>query len=113
MQTFTKLLGLAACVSVIDLSAAEPQLPEKDQRTGPVRTLNTPRTFPEIKSKAEWEQRAQSIREQALVSFGLWPLPEKTPLNAKIFGRIERDGYSVEKVYFQSYPGFYVAGNLY
>jgi dienelactone hydrolase len=30
-----------------------------------------------------------------------------------VFDRIERDGYSVEKVYFQSYPGFFVAGNLY
>ena len=40
-------------------------------------------------------------------------MPEKTPLNAKVFGRIERDGYSIEKVYFQSYPGFYVGGNLY
>jgi len=38
---------------------------------------------------------------------------EKTPLKAEIFDRIEREGYSVEKVYFQSYPGFYVAGNLY
>src|SRR5208283_1611530 len=54
-----------------------------------------------------------AIREQILVSSGLWPMPERTPLRAKVFGRIERDGYSVEKVYFQSYPGFYVAGNLY
>ncbi|MBM3892710.1 MAG: hypothetical protein FJ388_26630, partial [Verrucomicrobia bacterium] len=44
---------------------------------------------------------------------GLWPAPEKCPLNGKIFGRIERDGYSVEKVYFESWPGFYVTGNLY
>src|SRR5262249_41616087 len=35
------------------------------------------------------------------------------PLNAHVFGKIERDGYSIEKVYFQSYPDFYVAGNLY
>ena len=75
--------------------------------------LNTPRTFPKIDSKAEWQKRAQEIREQVLVSCGLWPIPEKTQLKAHVFGKMIRDGYSIEKVYFQSYPGFYVAGNLY
>ncbi len=78
-----------------------------------VKDLNTKRAFPEIKTKAEWQKRAQEIREHVLVSCGLWPMPDKTPLNAKIFGRIEREAYSVENVYFESYPGFYVAGNLY
>ena len=41
------------------------------------------------------------------------PTETKEGLNAKVFGRVERDGYSVEKVYFQSHPGFYVGGNLY
>ncbi len=77
------------------------------------KTLNTVRTFPEIKTRAEWKGRAQEIREQVLVSCGLWPLPEKAPLNAQVFGKIERDGYSVEKVYFQTYPGVYLGGNLY
>ncbi len=83
------------------------------QNPPPPTTLNTVRTFPEIKTRAEWKERAQAIREQILVSCGLWPLPEKTPLRANVFGRIERDGYSVEKVYFQTYPGVYLAGNLY
>ncbi len=78
-----------------------------------LKDLNTPRVFPKIESKAEWKNRAMAIREQALVSCGLWPMPEKTPLHAKVFGKVLRDGYSVEKVYLQSYPGFYVAGNLY
>ena len=47
------------------------------------------------------------------MSAGLWPMPEKGPLNAHVFGRIERGDYSVEKVYFESHPGFYVTGNLY
>ncbi|QJE96621.1 alpha/beta hydrolase family protein [Luteolibacter luteus] len=76
-------------------------------------TLNTPREFPSIDSREEWQSRAKDIREQILVSCGLWPLPDKVALGAKIFGKIERDGYSVEKVYFKTYPGFYLAGNLY
>lgn len=113
MKTIARIffVGLALTTSIS--FAAQISLPERDQRATSVQTLNTPRTFPDIKSKAEWEQRAQAIHEQVLVSCGLWPLPVKTPLDAKIFGRIERDGYSVEKVYFQSYPGFYVGGNLY
>ena len=78
-----------------------------------VKTLNTLRNFPQIESKKEWEARAKEIREQALVSCGLMPMPAKTPLNARVFGKVEREGYSIEKVYFESIPGFYVAGNLY
>ena len=78
-----------------------------------VRTLDTPRSFPPIATEARWRERSQVIREQTLVSSGLWPMPEKTPLQARVFDKVERDGYSVEKVYFQSLPGFYVCGNLY
>jgi dienelactone hydrolase len=112
MNTITKAFCVTAFLTA-HAHAAEPALTEKDQRASSIQTLNTLRSFPEIKSKAEWQLRALAIREQVLVSCGLWPMPEKTPLNAKIFGRTERDGYSVEKVYFQSYPGFYVGGNLY
>jgi hypothetical protein len=78
-----------------------------------IRDKDTPRTFPEISSRAEWQARAKEIREQVLVSCGLWPMPERPPLEPHVFGKIERDGYSVEKVYLQTLPGFYLAGNLY
>lgn len=113
MHTFTSVVSVAVFALATLCFAADPSLPDRDQRSVSIKTLDTPRTFPEVKSKSDWERRAQSIREQALVSCGLWPPPEKTPLNAKVFGRIERDGYSVEKVYFESYPGFFVGGNLY
>jgi dienelactone hydrolase len=80
---------------------------------GKIKDLNTPRTFPQIQSKSAWQSRAAEIRENVLVSCGLWPMPEKTSLNAHVFGRVERDGYSIEKVYFETYPGFILAGNLY
>ncbi len=76
-------------------------------------TLNTPRVFPPVASRAEWQERARDIRQQVLVSCGLWPMPERTPLKARVFDRVEHGDYSVEKVWFQSWPGFYVCGNLY
>jgi len=90
------------------------RLPATDQRAvGKPHNLDTPRTFPKLANLAEWEARRTAIREQILVSCGLWPLPPKTPLRARIFGKVVRDGYTIEKVYFQTYPGFYLAGNLY
>jgi dienelactone hydrolase len=64
-------------------------------------------------TKEAWEARKAVLKEQLLVSQGLWPMPDKTPLNAVVHGKIERDGYTVEKVFFASHPGHYVTGNLY
>jgi dienelactone hydrolase len=89
------------------------KLPEWDTRAKEVRTLNTPRQFPEVTTKAAWEKRAKEVREQLLVSCGLWPMPEKTPLKARISDRVDRDGYSIEKALIETLPGFYLAGNLY
>ena len=88
-------------------------LPAKDARLE-VRTLDTPRVPPRFDSQAKWETRAAQLRTQILSAAGLWPLPERTPLKAQIFDRIDgKEGYSVEKVYFESYPHFFCTGNLY
>jgi len=95
------------------LEASRPgDLPARDRRLE-VRTLDTPRMPPSSKSRAAWEERAAKLREQILVAAGLWPMPEKTPLRVQVFDRIEQEGYSVEKVYFESYPRFYCTGNLF
>jgi dienelactone hydrolase len=60
-----------------------------------------------------WEARRKQLREQVLVAEGLWPMPEKTPLNPVVHGKVERDDYTIEKVFFASMPGHYVSGNLY
>ena len=80
---------------------------------GAVKDLNTAKEFPLISSRQQWTERAQEIRTQILVSCGLWPMPAKTALQPHIFDRVEREGYSVEKVYFETLPGFYLCGNLY
>ena len=65
------------------------------------------------KSVDEWQQKRPRLYQEYMHMLGLWPLPEKTPLNPVIHGKIERDGYTVEKVFFASLPGHYVTGNLY
>lgn len=57
--------------------------------------------------------RADRVRRIMQVTMGLWPMPERTPLNAIIHSRLNLGDYSVEKVYFESIPGFFVTGNLY
>jgi len=88
------------------------KLPE-DARLQPLKDLDGYFPFTPPASKAAWEKRAERVRRQIFVSQGLWPMPAKTPLNAVIHGRTERGDYTVEKVYFESAPGFFVTGNLY
>jgi hypothetical protein len=85
----------------------------KDARLGKPKDLNGYFPFTPPATKEGWNDRAKQVRVQTLVALGLWPMPEKTPLNAVIHGKIERDGYTIEKVYFASMPGHYVTGNLY
>lgn len=61
----------------------------------------------------EARRHAARVRRVMLVTMGLWPMPERTPLNAVVHGKLAVDDYTIEKVYFESYPGFFVTGNLY
>jgi hypothetical protein len=84
-----------------------------DSRLGPLRGESGDFSFAPAKSADQWRERAQHVRRSMLVSLGLWPMPTKTPLNAVIHGKLELDDYTVEKVYLESLPGFYVTGSLY
>jgi dienelactone hydrolase len=95
------------------VASSEEKLPARDERAGPPRTLNTLRDFPEVDSRAAWETRREDIRRRVLVSCGLWPMPARPAVEARVFDRVERDGYTVEKVWLQTWPGFYLAGNLF
>lgn len=85
-----------------------------DPRLGELKDLHGEFPFlPVPKSKTAWLERANEVRQRILVSSGLWPMPPRPPVSATIHGRVDRDDYTVEKVYFESYPGLYVTGNLY
>lgn len=64
-----------------------------------------------LKTKADAEAYVKSVQERIRQAFG--PLPEKTPLNAKVTKVVERDAYRLENITFESRPGYLVTGNLY
>ena len=64
-----------------------------------------------LKTQADAEAYVKSVQERIRECFG--PLPEKTPLNAKVTKTLERDGYHIENIVFESRPNFLVTGNLY
>lgn len=88
-------------------------IPDRDQRLTEIRHLDLTYTLAEPRSLGEWKTRADQLRKQILVSAGLWPTPHKIPIKANIFGKVDRGDHTIEKVYFESYPGFYVTGNIY
>jgi dienelactone hydrolase len=84
-----------------------------DWRREPLKDLNGYFPFTPAKSEQAWRERQERVRRQVKVALGLWPAPTTVPLEPVIHGKIDHVDYTVEKVYFQSLPGFYVAGNLY
>ena len=65
-----------------------------------------------IKTPADVMARADFVRAEFLRALGGLP-SERTPLNARITGTLERDGYRIEKLFFESQPGFFVTANVY
>jgi dienelactone hydrolase len=104
--------SFAAALDVLRgrIDAAEPP---PDPRRATVRTNRQGADFHPPGTAEAWGDRARHLREQLLVTLGLWPMPDRLPLDPKVYGKLERDGYTIEKVVFETLPGFTLAGNLY
>ncbi len=77
------------------------------------RTLDSHFPFFPPDSVEEWTERSAALRLHLQMSLGLWPWPDKTPLNPVEHGTIDQGDYTVSKVFFESFPGYYVTGSLY
>lgn len=60
-----------------------------------------------------WPARQAEMRQQLQRMLGLDPWPARGDLQPVITGKVDGDGYVVEKLQFQSLPGLYVTGDLY
>ena len=69
------------------------------------------RRWQQIDDLRSWESYALALKEKLLLSIG--GLPEKTPLQPEVVAVLERPDFRVEKLLYQSLPGFYVTAALF
>src|ERR1700753_3207530 len=81
-------------------SVAQRQLQERAGVIGGIHTV------------AQAEQRKAEVRNKLLQDLG--GLPDyHGPLNARITGKIKNASYTIEKVLYETLPGFFVTANVY
>ena len=118
MKTSSRVL----CVTCIAASvAAAGAFQRPDAPTPLVRELNAlaqrqladrAAAVAAIRTSAAADARKAEVRERILGLLG--GLPEtRSPLNAKVTRTIERDGFVIEHVLFESLPQYFVTANLY
>lgn len=92
----------------------EPDFEPQRSRLPYLRSLNDGGRFLTPPTElSTWQRRREYLKAQILVSAGLWPEVPRGQLNAQIYGKELRDGYSIERVVIETIPGFYLTGNLY
>ncbi|MBI3697773.1 MAG: acetylxylan esterase [Acidobacteria bacterium] len=70
------------------------------------------RAIAQIRTKEDLERRKKVVREKILRLIG--GLPEvRGPLNTRDVGALDRGDYRIEKIIYESLPGFYVPANVY
>lgn len=76
--------------------------PAHDRREAELAALKTP---------ADWQAYLAALRGRLADFFG--PFPERTPLRPRVTGTLARGSHAIEKVIFESRPGYYVTANFY
>lgn len=65
-------------------------------------------------SRPDWEDRSEVIRDGIISGMKLDQMPKRdTPFHVLIHSTREMDGYIVENIAIESFPGFFITGNLY
>jgi dienelactone hydrolase len=71
------------------------------------------RCLADVKTLDDWNAKKSEYRRQLAEMLGLWPMPQKTDLQANVTSKTESEEFTVERLNFQSMPHLYVTGDLY
>jgi cephalosporin-C deacetylase-like acetyl esterase len=63
-----------------------------------------------LSTNADWTNYQNELKSKFGASLTKF---QKTPLNAKVTGKLERENFMVEKIIFESHPGFYVTAAMF
>ena len=76
---------------------------DTDSRLTDLLDLNGYFPFTPSETPEAWAVRKKQLHQQLLVANGLWPMPEsRPPVAATVHGRVQREGYTVDRVFFES-----------
>ncbi len=99
-------------VGLEDFRNVKTMLPDSVNAQAKALLAERARKIQSFTSPQQVTERKAYIRARMLQTLG-GAFPERTPLNARTVGVIERNGYKIEKVIFESQPKFYVTASLY
>lgn len=69
------------------------------------------KTMAKLQTTQDYLARQEAVRKKLYQLVG--PFPEKTPLNARVTGVLRMEDYQVEKLLYESLPGYYVTAALF
>src|SRR3954454_11319242 len=107
-------LCVAQTASELNFTSAIGELRDMPQRLPRYfvqQTQNRLSARPVPSDQSALKARGAQVRQQILKNIG--SLPERTPLNARVVGVVDRPSYRIEKIIFESQPKFFVAASLY
>lgn len=79
-----------------------------------LRDYNTHCPFTSVPQSVEaWELRAADLKLQLRVAAGVFPEIDLPSVQPNVYGRVQGDGYAIQRIVFESLPGLKVTGSLY
>jgi acetyl xylan esterase AXE1 len=89
------------------------QVPTVDSRNAVLHGPDTHFAGPRFESVKQWEVRRAYLQRRILTAAGLSPLPIRGALTPRLSRRYTGPAYTMDAVLLQTFPGYFVGGNLY
>lgn len=111
-RTWNAVAGGEPLPTIKDYAACDPEMLFNFQSAEAERCYRARKELlSSLRTEEAWKERLDFVRARVGEMIGTFP--ERTPLNARVVGKLDRGDYLVEKVIYESRPRFFVTANLY